>query len=257
VLIDWFTVGAQLLNFIILVYLMKRFLYQPVLDAIAAREAKIAAELADAAATKTKAHAQQREFEEKNQAFDEQRADLLSKATEAANTERERLLAEASKTAEAASAARAKTLQADTQALHGEIVRQTQQQVFEIARRVMSDLADASLEQRACAVFIQRLHGVDGETLAALSTALKATSAENPALLRSAFDLPAEQLATIQAALDKTFGQAIALKVETAPGVVSGIELSAQGQKLAWSIAGYLTSLSATLNEHPAEMGAA
>jgi F-type H+-transporting ATPase subunit b len=257
VLIDWFTVGAQLLNFIILVYLMKRFLYQPVLDAIAAREAIIAAELADAAATKTKAHAQQREFEEKNQAFDEQRAGLLSKATEAANTERERLLAEARKTAEAASAARTKTLQADTQALHGEIVRQTQQQVFEIARRVMSDLADASLEQRACAVFIQRLQAVDGETLAALSTALKATSAEAPAMLRSAFDLPAEQLATIQAALDKTFGQAIALKVETAPGVVSGIELSAQGQKLAWSIAGYLTSLSATLNEHPAEAGAA
>ncbi|MBU1282175.1 MAG: F0F1 ATP synthase subunit delta [Gammaproteobacteria bacterium] len=256
-LIDWFTVGAQLLNFIILVYLMKRFLYQPVLDAIAAREAKIAAELADAAATKTKAHAQQREFEEKNQAFDEQRAGLLSKATEAANTERERLLAEARKTAEAASAALAKTLQADTQALHGEIVRQTQQQVFEIARRVMSDLADASLEQRACAVFIQRLQAVDGETWAALSTALKATSAEAPAMLRSAFDLPAEQLATIQAALDKTFGEAIALKVETAPGVVSGIELSAQGQKLAWSIAGYLTSLSATLNEHPAEAGAA
>jgi F-type H+-transporting ATPase subunit b len=257
VLIDWFTVGAQLLNFIILVYLMKRFLYQPVLDAIAAREAKIAAELADAAATKTKAHAQQREFEEKNLAFDEQRAGLLSKATDAANTERERLLADARKTAEAASAARTKTLQADTQALHGEIVRQTQQQVFEIARRVMSDLADASLEQRACAVFIQRLQAVDGETLAALSTALKATSAEAPAMLRSAFDLPAEQLATIQAALDKTFGQAIALKVETAPGVVSGIELSAQGQKLAWSIAGYLTSLSATLNEHPAEAGAA
>ncbi|WP_425914548.1 F0F1 ATP synthase subunit delta [Pseudomonas sp. GWSMS-1] len=236
---------------------MKRFLYQPVLDAIAAREDKIATELADAAATKAKAHAQRSEFEEKNQAFDEQRADLLSKATEAANTERERLLAEARKTAETASAARAKKLQADTQALHGEIVRQTQQQVFDIARRVLGDLADASLEQRACAVFIQRLQAVDGETLAALSAALKATSAEEPALLRSAFDLPAEQLAAIQAALEETFGQAIALKVETAPELVSGIELSAQGQKLAWSIADYLTTLSATLNEHPAEAGAA
>lgn len=256
-LIDWFTVGAQLLNFIILVYLMKRFLYQPVLDAIAAREAKIAAELADAAATKAKAHQQQAEFEQKNQTFDEQRAALLNDATEAANAERERLLAEARKAAEAASAARAKKLQADTQALHGEIVRKTQQQVFDIARRVLGDLADASLEQRACAVFIQRLQSVDGETLATLGKALKATSAEAPALLRSAFNLPAEQLAAIQAALDKTFGQAIALKVETAPEVIGGIELSAQGQKLAWSIADYLTALSASLNEHPAEVGAA
>jgi F-type H+-transporting ATPase subunit b len=59
VLIDWFTVGAQLLNFIILVWLMKRFLYQPVLDAIAAREQKIAAQLADVAAAKAQAHRQQ------------------------------------------------------------------------------------------------------------------------------------------------------------------------------------------------------
>ena len=63
-LIDWFTVGAQLLNFLILVWLMKRFLYQPVLDAIAAREQKIAAELADAAATKAEAHQQQDEFQQ-------------------------------------------------------------------------------------------------------------------------------------------------------------------------------------------------
>ena len=45
-LIDWFTVGAQALNFLILVWLMKHFLYQPILHAIDAREKKIAAELA-------------------------------------------------------------------------------------------------------------------------------------------------------------------------------------------------------------------
>jgi F-type H+-transporting ATPase subunit b len=36
-LIDWFTVGAQVLNFLILVWLLKRFLYGPILDAIDAR----------------------------------------------------------------------------------------------------------------------------------------------------------------------------------------------------------------------------
>jgi F-type H+-transporting ATPase subunit b len=44
VLIDWVTVGAQVLNFVILVWLMKRFLYQPILHAINAREQRIAAE---------------------------------------------------------------------------------------------------------------------------------------------------------------------------------------------------------------------
>ena len=49
-LIDWFTVGAQALNFVILVWLMKRFLYVPVLDAIDAREKRIATQLGDATA---------------------------------------------------------------------------------------------------------------------------------------------------------------------------------------------------------------
>ena len=46
--IDWFTVGAQLLNFLVLVWLLMRYLYKPVLDAIDAREQRIAAELATA-----------------------------------------------------------------------------------------------------------------------------------------------------------------------------------------------------------------
>ena len=47
-LIDWFTVGAQVLNFLVLVWLLKRFLYKPVLDAIDAREKGIASRLAEA-----------------------------------------------------------------------------------------------------------------------------------------------------------------------------------------------------------------
>lgn len=255
-LIDWFTVGAQLLNFIILVWLMKRFLYQPVLNAIAAREAKIASELANAAATKAKAHQQQETFEKKNQAFDEQRAELLRQATDAATAEGERLRIEARQAADTASAASAKALLMDTQQLHAEIVRHTQQQVFDISRRVLSDLADLNFEQQACTVFIQRLRAADATTLAALSTALKATDESAPALLRSAFDLPAAQQAAIQSALDDTFGQAIALTFETAPELVGGIEFSTQGQKLAWSIAGYLSELSATLDQSPTAAGA-
>ena len=47
-LIDWFTVGAQAVNFLILVWLLRRFLYQPILRAIDTREQRIAAELAGA-----------------------------------------------------------------------------------------------------------------------------------------------------------------------------------------------------------------
>ena len=61
-LIDWFTVGAQALNFIILVWLLKRFLYKPILNAVDAREKRIAAELADADAKKAEAQKERDEL---------------------------------------------------------------------------------------------------------------------------------------------------------------------------------------------------
>lgn len=253
-LIDWFTVGAQLLNFGILVWLMKRFLYQPVLDAIAAREQKIAAELADAATTKAEAHQQQDTFQKKNQEFDARRAELLHQARDAAAAERERLQREAREAADATSARHAKALLADAQHLHAEITRHTQQQVFDIARRVLGDLAEVSLEQRVCEVFLQRLQALEGQALVTLGTALKAASSADPALLRSAFELPAPQRGAIQAALDAAIGQPIPLQFETVSELVCGIELRAQGQKLAWSISDYLGVLSSGLE---AQLGVA
>src|SRR5476651_1021899 len=117
-LIDWFTVGAQALNFIVLVWLLKRFLYKPILNAIDAREKRIAAELADADAKKAEAQKDRDEFQHKNEEFDKQRAALLSKATDEAKTEGLRLMEEARKAAEALSAKRQETLANDARNLN-------------------------------------------------------------------------------------------------------------------------------------------
>ena len=94
-LIDWFTVGAQIVNFLILVWLLQHFLYKPILNAIDAREKRIAAELADADKKKAEAQKERTDFEDKNKAFDEQRIALLAKATDEAKAERGRLINQA------------------------------------------------------------------------------------------------------------------------------------------------------------------
>jgi F-type H+-transporting ATPase subunit b len=80
-----------------------------------------------------------------------------------------------------------------------------------------------------------------------LAEALNTASA--PALVRSAFDLPAEQRAAIQQTLNETFADEIQVRFETAPEVISGIELTANGRKVAWSIADYLASLEKSVGE--------
>ena len=82
--IDWFTVAAQALNFLILVWLMKRFLYKPVLDAIDQREKAVAAAVADAEAKKAEAAKDRDLFKRKNDDFDAQRTALVAEISEMA-----------------------------------------------------------------------------------------------------------------------------------------------------------------------------
>ncbi|MBK5204961.1 MAG: DUF2934 domain-containing protein [Polaromonas sp.] len=246
-LIDWFTVGAQVVNFLILVWLLKRFLYRPILDAIDAREKRIAKELADADAKKAEARKERDEFQHKNEEFDQQRAELLVKATIDAKAERQRLLGEARQAADALSAKRQETLRDDARNLNKAISRRAQQEVFAIARKALMDLATTSLEERIVEVFNRRLREMDGKAKAGLGEALK--TASEPALVRSAFDLPAEQRAAIQNALNETFSADIPLCFATAPEVVCGIELSTNGQKVGWSITDYLASLEKGVDE--------
>ncbi len=240
-LIDWFTVVAQVLNFLILVWLLKRFLYKPILHAIDAREQRIAAELADAAAQKADAQQERDTFQHKNEEFDRQRADLLSQATEAGKAEHLRLLDEARQASDALKAKRMETLRNEARTLNLALTRKVQQEVFAMTRKVLNDLATSSLEAGLCDVFIRQLRGMEGAAKEGLATAL--ANAPDPAILRSAFDLPEAQRAAIQSALNETFSAEVRIRFETAPDVVSGIELTTKGQKVAWSIAEYLTSL--------------
>jgi len=246
-LLDWFTVGAQALNFLILVWLMKRFLYKPILNAIDARENLIAKELADAEAKKSEAQKERDEFQKKNEEFDQQRAALMSKATDEAKAERLRLVEEARKVADALTAKRHELLANDANNLNQAIGRLTRKEVFAITRKALADLATTSLEERMGEVFIRRLRMLDEKSKSVLVEALRKNS--EPALIRSTFDLPEAQRAAIQNALNETFSAEIHTRFETSPDLVSGIDLCANGQKVGWSIAEYLSSLEKGVDE--------
>jgi len=246
-LIDWFTVSAQVVNFLILVWLLKRFVYKPILHAVDAREKRIAKELADADTKKTEAEKEREKFQKKNEAFDQQRDELLSKAKDEAKAERQRLLDEARQAADALRAKRQDALKREQQSLNDEITRRTREEVLAIARKTLTDLAGTSLEERMSEVFTRRLRELNNEAKEGLAKALKTSS--DPVLVRSAFELPSEQRAAIQHALNETFSAEIQVRFETAPDVISGIELTANGRKVAWSIADYLASLEKSVGE--------
>ena len=145
------------------------------------------------------------------------------------------------------SAKRQETLRNDAHNLNQAISRRAQKEVFAIARKALADLATTSLEERLGEVFTRRLREMDGNAKKGLGAALK--TASDPAVVRSTFDVPAEQRAAIQNALNETFSAEIRVRFETAPDLISGIELTTNGQKVAWSIADYLLSLEKGVDE--------
>ncbi|QDV08101.1 ATP synthase subunit b [Planctomycetes bacterium Poly30] len=239
-LIDWFTVVAQAINFLILVWLMKRFLYRPILNAIDEREARIAAELADADSRKAEAAKERDEFQRKNEAFDADRSERLAKATEEAAAERQRLIEAARKAAAELATRRQAGLEAEAATLSHGLSRRAQREVFAIARQVLGDLAGASLEERAVEVFLRLIRDIDEPTRTGLADALRASPSGR---IRTAFDLTEAQRASIQHVLNETFSADIQLGFETAPELVSGIEFAAHGTKVAWTVADYLLTL--------------
>ncbi len=240
-LINGFTVVAQAINFLILVWLLRRFLYKPILHAIDEREKGIATQLAEAEAKKAEAQKERDDFQHKNETFDQEHAALLKKAADEANAERQRLLDEARKDADALRAKRQDALRNEQRHLSQEIIHRTQKEVFAITRKTLADLATSSLEERMGDVLVRRMRALDGAAKQQLATAFKTSN--HTVSVHSAFDLPPAQRTAIESAVKETFAPDAQVQFETAPELVSGIEVSTNGQKVAWSIADYLKAL--------------
>ncbi|MCA9474404.1 MAG: hypothetical protein KC563_01130, partial [Nitrospira sp.] len=182
-LLDWFTVVAQALNFLILVWLLKHFLYQPILDAIDGREHQIATKLAEAEANKIEARKEREEFRQKNEAFEQRRATLWSSVEDEASLERQRLLNEARKEVEGFRNKWQAALSKEHQSLSEEITRQTREEVFAITRKALKDLAAISLEAQMTDIFVQRLLGLSSTERQELQSAFQ--TASPPTIVRS------------------------------------------------------------------------
>lgn len=245
-IIDWFTILAQSLNFLILVWLMKHFLYKPILDAIDARETKIAETIAEAAKKKVDAEKEGGEFKRKNEEFNQQREALLNKAIGEAETERERLLELARADAKALSLKQKEALKNEKLNLDQTIIHRTQQEVFAITRKVLTDLSGITLEERMIDVFIQKLQGIsEGEK----KEMTIASNDSTPIILRTTFELSQVLQSSLESAIKSKFGNKIQIQFETSKDLISGIELNTNGIKLAWSIEDYLKSLEKRLDE--------
>ena len=237
-LIDWFTVAAQAVNFLVLVWLLQHFLYKPILAAIDARENKIAAALTAAAARQAEAQKSRDEMTAKLKAFDAERAARLAQAKLEVQQEREQLLDAARREAADLIAQQRGALRTDAASIGDRMARLATAEVFSIAGKAFNELASADIEERLGAVLTQRLLQLNKEAKAAFRTALEQSAMS--AVVRSRVAMRDAEKAALSKAVNETFSADVHLEFKTVPAGDYGIDLSAGGQRLAWGIAQYL-----------------
>ena len=245
--INWFTVIAQVINFLILVWLLKKFLYKPILNAIDEREKKIRDQLKDADDKKAVAQKEQDDFKKKNDDFDQQKKELMDKAVADANTQKQQLMDAAKTEADDLRTKMEKAAKEKQENDNLQISEKIQQQVFAITRKALTEIASISLEEQSANTFNQHLAALKDDDKKQFIDAFKSNA--NAILVRSAFDLSAKQQGEINNEVNVLLSADAHLQFKTTPEIISGIELSTNGYKIAWSFSAYLNSLEKNIAE--------
>jgi F-type H+-transporting ATPase subunit b len=243
---DWFTVIAQIINFLILVALLKRFLYGPIVRAMDRREAEIAARLAAAAKKAVDAEQERERYETMSRELAESREEMRARAREEAEELRKELLEKAREEVDRSRAQWRESFHGERETFLRSLRRHVCEEACTVARRVVTEMADSSLEERMAACLERRIREMRTEEREELSGHFRASGRE--IIVRSAFELSTEGRTALVRAVN-ILTDAASLRFEVEPALLCGVEIVAGGRSLAWNLEEHLDALEERLVE--------
>jgi len=239
-LIDWFTVIAQIVNFLILVALLKHFLWGRLVRVIDDREQRVATQVAEAEKKNKTAEQKLEQIEARERQEQTNREALLLQAQKAADQRKAELVNEARAAVEKTEAQWRDAVKQEKKAFVAQMKRESAKEILEVARQAVADLASTDLEQAAFETFLGKLNSFDGARLRDF--------AKDGLVVRSAAELSEDNKKHIQTAVGKKLDQNQALRFEVDRSLEWGLELCGNGQKLGWSSTDYLDRLEQNLS---------
>lgn len=238
-LIDWFTVAAQMVNFLILVYLLKRFLYQPIVRHMNEREEKIANRLQEASDKRAEAQRQIDEFQHKQEEIEQQSVEKLEKAEEEARKRQQELIEEARNHVENKRHGWLQSLDKEKDEFVRGLKKHSSQKILRFVQRALQDLADEPLNNRLAEVLLERIKNLDHDLRDRLSRAAE----DGEINVHTTFKLDAAMKRKITTALHEFCNKDAEVDYHVDNEQPLGVEVSAGSVKFSWSIAGYLQEL--------------
>ena len=233
--VDWITVLAQIANFLVLLWLLKRFLYKPILDGIDTREKAIAQRIADAEKAQTDAKAAESEYvKQRAQLISDQEA-LLEKALAATEEQRAELLADARTKLQQEQDDWRQHLEHERHVFNQRLEERGADALLQLTRKALHDLADERLEDAIVRNVAKQLQPMAKELAqaAAGSTEAQVTTREV---------LPEATQRVLQQEVQQLLPEVI-LSFSTNPQQAPGVIMQIGGAQVAWTTDSYIDEL--------------
>jgi F-type H+-transporting ATPase subunit b len=235
--LNWTTFALEIINFLALLWILKRFLYRPIMQTLAARQAGIERTLAAARTAQVNAAAMQQQFERRLADWEQEKAVLRMGFESELATERVRQMTALAKdlTIERERRAAQDAHLLETQ--RRQLATQASKEARRFASTLLGRLAGPELERQWVQFFIEELAAFPEDRLSALRAG---QSGHGQGGVTSAFELSEVQRKDLAAAITARLGKAITFDFMVDPSLLTGVRLTLGDWQLDFSLAGEL-----------------
>lgn len=244
--VNWITVAAQIVNFLVLIWLLKRFLYRPILDGIDRREAQITERMALAETAREEAEHAEAEHKTAIAALAVEKSAILDAARTQAEAESAKMRNEARETIDDEQAEWRRRVNAERTAYLTRLRDGGAKAILSLTRKALKDLADARLEDRIVARVESQLADLGPELLSGTDKTVHAVAV-------SSFPLDKARRDSMHLALNAVVKD-VPLDFEMDPKSSPGLTLQLGGARVGWTVDSYLDGLE---NQLQTQLGAA
>lgn len=246
--IDWFTFVAQVVNFLILIALLQRFLFKPVIKAMDERERKVASELEEARRNKVEAEQKQRELDDRLKEFEAEKDQMMDKARREVQRNRKEWMGQLRTEIAEIRERWLDAVESEKITFLENLKKETGQQFIALMQKVLSDLSERNLQQQTADFFLEKLDRLeDSEKLQIRQTIkqLQVTKAD----IKSSFELGVDQKQKLTNSLHQIAGDNLECSFITSSDLGFGMKVSIGGWRLGWNLESYLQELSKQMDQ--------
>jgi ATP synthase F0 subunit b len=219
---SWWTFALQAVNFLILIWLLRRFLFKPVSAIVARRQQEIARGMTEVSAEKQKALDLQRDLQAQRAGIEAERQRAIEEHHAQLAAERKKILDESHAEAEKIRSQAAARLSEERVAATQELFAQTIELAAKLAERLLREVAVTSLDHAFLTRVLDYLDHLPAQERDALASHVGETSVE----VTTAHPLDAGEEAEWREQLAKRVGAEAGMQFRADPALIAGAEIT-------------------------------